>query len=210
MLTDQPDANAFMGSLAEQSDRRGGSRYMTVLRVAKLETRRGQELCLVRNISGGGLMANIYSNLKIDDRVVVEFKAEHRFTGRVVWRRDNQVGVQFDETADVSSLLNADESVEGLRARSPRIDVDQPARLRCGARYHAVTLSNISQSGAGIASGDTLEAGAQIVLTIPDLPPVSGVVRWYADGHAGIAFDERLRLDLLAQWVVSVQRAPMD
>jgi hypothetical protein len=182
---------------------------MTVLRVARLDTRRGQELCLVRNISSGGLMANIYSDLAVGDRVVVEFKAEDRFAGRVVWRRDNQAGVQFDETADVSALLNAEESGEGLRARSPRIDVGQPARLRNGARYHAVTLTNISQGGAGITSEDELEAGAQVVLTVHDLPPVPGVVRWYADGHAGIIFDERLRLDLLANWVVSVQRPPV-
>jgi hypothetical protein len=206
MLTDQTGAEAFMGSLADQSERRGGSRHMTVLRVARLDTRRGQELCLVRNISAGGLMANVYSNLVIGDPVVVEFKVEDRFAGRVVWRRENQIGVQFDEMADVSALLNAEESAEGLRARSPRIDVDQPARLRAGARYHAVTVTNISQSGVGITSEDELETGKQIVLTIPDLPPVSGTVRWNADGHAGIAFDERLRLDLLAQWVVSVQR----
>jgi hypothetical protein len=203
MLMDQPGAQASMES---SSDRRSGSRHMTVLRVAKLETSRGQELCLVRNISAGGLMANIYSNIVVGDPVVVEFKVEDRFAGRVVWRRENQIGVQFDEAADVSSLLNAEESVDGLRARSPRIDVDQPARLRAGARYHAVTVTNISQSGVGITSEDEFAAGKQIVLTIPDLPPVSGTVRWNADGHAGIAFDERLRLDLLAQWVVSVQR----
>jgi hypothetical protein len=206
MLTDQTGADAFRGSLTESSDRRGDNRHMTVLRVAKLETRRGQELCLVRNISAGGLMANIYSNLVVGDGVVVEFKVEDRFAGRVVWRRENQVGVQFEETADVSALLNAEESGEGWRARSPRIDVDQPARLRHGARYHGVTLTNISQGGAGLAAADELEAGARIVLTIPDLPPVPGVVRWYANGHAGIAFDERLRLDLLAQWVVAIQR----
>ena len=65
------------------SERRTNPRHVTVLRVAKLITPHGEELCLVRDISTGGLMAHIYSELKVGDPVTAEFKSGHVAPGKI-------------------------------------------------------------------------------------------------------------------------------
>ena len=56
---DAPRSTALSSAAPLDAERRHGARHIAVMRVAKLHTRHGEELCLVRNISPGGLMANI-------------------------------------------------------------------------------------------------------------------------------------------------------
>lgn len=75
---DAPRGNVPSSAAALDAERRHGARHIAVMRVAKLHTRHGEELCLVRNISAGGLMANIWSDLTIGDLLIAEFKSGHR------------------------------------------------------------------------------------------------------------------------------------
>src|SRR3569833_1416580 len=88
-------------------ERRQSQRNLSVLRTAILRTSCGEELCLVRNISAGGLMAHVYSSLHEGDPATVEFKSEVSVRGHVVWTRDRLVGIQFAHPVDVSDVLAA-------------------------------------------------------------------------------------------------------
>jgi hypothetical protein len=188
-------------------ERRQTLRHVTVLRVAKLQTPRSEELCLVRNISAGGLMAHIYSELNIGEPVTAEFKSGQAVSGRVLWRRDGLAGIQFSEPVNAARVLadNHDYVPSSQQPRAPRVGIDVRARLRVGARYHAVTLCNISQGGGRVSPGEPLEAGQKVILTVNGLPPIAGSVRWCDRDHAGIAFDNPIAFEALARWVPTMQ-----
>lgn len=190
----------------ESSDeRRHGARHIAVMRVAKLHTRHGEELCLVRNISDGGLMANVWSNLAVGDPLTAEFKSGHRASGQVAWRRENQIGVQFDETTDVATVLGGDEDpAPGFHPRAPRVNINARGRLRCGARYYAVDVHDISQGGAKVVSADPEvweKIDGAVVLSMTGLPPIEGTARWHDNSNAGLAFNTPIPLDTIARWI---------
>jgi hypothetical protein len=194
----------------ESSDeRRHGARHIAVMRVAKLHTRHGEELCLVRNISAGGLMANIWSDIAIGDPLTAEFKSGQHASGGVVWRRENRIGVQFDTPVDVAVVLGGDEDpAPGFHPRAPRVNIAARGRLRCGARYYAVDLRDISQGGAKVIAADPEvweKIDGPIVLSLTGLPPIEGTARWHATGHAGIAFNAPIPLDKIARWIAQTR-----
>ncbi|CAN5825547.1 hypothetical protein BH11PSE6_BH11PSE6_08620 [soil metagenome] len=189
------------------SDRRDTLGQVTVLRVAKLLTPHSEELCLVRNISAAGLMAHIYSELNVGERVSAEFKSGHTVSGRVLWRRDGLAGIAFNAPVNAARILadNHDYSASAQQARAPRVGIDVRARIRVGARYYAAMLCNISQSGARVSSGEPFEMGQKLILMLNGLPPIAGSVRWCDQDHAGIAFDNPIAFETLARWVPTVQ-----
>lgn len=187
-------------------ERRQGARHVAVMRVAKLHTAHGEELCLVRNISDRGLKARIYSDLHARDPLTVEFKSGHRVSGSVIWRQEDQIGVEFDEVHDHVALLNGDEDPPtGFQPRAPRVCLEMPGRVRCGARYHRIMLRDISQGGAKVrlAPPDCWDEGeTTLVLTLPGLSPIEGMLRWHDPEIGGVTFNVPIPLETLARWIV--------
>jgi hypothetical protein len=187
-------------------ERRRHARQVTVLRVAKLYTPAGEELCLVRNISAGGMMAHLYSDLAINTVVTVEFKSGWVVPARVLWRRDDLGGMRFNQPVDCDDLLSGATTMPfHHRARAPRINLEVRARIRVDADYHSVTLHNIAQGGANIACSAALTLGDGLVLMVPGLVPLTGTVCWQRDGHAGITFDNPVSLEVLGRWVTMMR-----
>jgi hypothetical protein len=188
-------------------ERRQGVRYMTVMRVATLQTAQGEELCLVRNISEGGLKARIWSNLDVGAALVARFKSDYDLPGTVVWRRDDHIGVQFQAPADVALILSGDDApTQGFRPRPPRIALEATARIRVGARDHRAVLRDISQGGAKVrleAPDQWEEAEPPIILMMAGLPATEGSQRWRDEDIVGIAFNTPIPLDTLASWLVA-------
>ncbi len=191
----------------DEGERRHGARHIAVMRVAKLLTRYGEELCLVRNISEGGLMANVWSDLAVGDPLTAEFKSGQHAAGHIVWRKENRIGVQFDQEVDVAMMLGGDEDpAPGFHPRAPRVNIAGRCRLRCGARYYAVDLCDISQGGAKLVSDDASlldRIEGAVVLTIPGLEPIPGTGRWHGEDRAGIKFNTPLPLETLARWIAA-------
>jgi hypothetical protein len=184
------------------TDRRNQQRYVTVLRVAKLTTPHSEEFCLVRNISAGGMMAHIYSELEVGDPVRAEISSGQPISGKILWRREGVAGIGFDERVDPSSILTGENLTP---QRAPRVGIEVRARIRVGAQYRFVTLCNISQGGASISPPEPGELGQKLILMANGLPPIAGVVRWQDQGHAGIKFDVPLSFEVLAKWVPTLR-----
>lgn len=205
MLNDQgPIGRGIAGSLHEGavSDHRADQRHMSVFRVGKLITNRGQELCLIRNISSGGLMAHIYSSHEVGGSVEIELKAGRTVHGKVVWVRDRKIGVQFDEKIDVADVLapQPNESEPDYIARAPRLDIRRRGRLRIGAHYQLIELQDISQGGAKITPAGDAQVDDEVILLFEGLSPISGIVRWRHDEAIGVTFKTSLPFEQLAAW----------
>ncbi|HMG48630.1 MAG TPA: PilZ domain-containing protein [Allosphingosinicella sp.] len=189
---------------APPPERRRSERDLKILRVGTLIVAGRRELCLIRNISAGGLMAHVYSKLAPGDRLEVELKTSQPIAGRVVWVRGANAGIQFDRAVDVAELLaNPQRLDNGWRPRTPRVEIDRMATLRAGARTYWVQARDISQSGVKVETDQPPAAGAEVVVALEGFRPLAGQVRWSRDQSCGIAFNALIPFGELIGWLKS-------
>ena len=183
-------------------ERRRQQRHLTILRVGALIVDGERELCLVRNISAGGVMAHVYRPLAIGTRVAIEIKNDEPIPGLVAWESDSNVGIAFDEKIDVPDLLATSKILgDGRRARRPRVEIDRMAKIRCGAEVEYVRALNISQGGLAIETEQTYPPEADVVVTLDGFRPLPGIVRWHRDNHCGISFIQVIPIQELCEWL---------
>lgn len=193
---------SFSNQVPLPPERRNQDRHLKILRVGTLVIDGRRELCLIRNISAGGLMAHVYSHVAPGQHVTVELKTNQQVSGRIAWVREANAGIAFDTEVDIGELLASPAVLDnGWRVRAPRIEIDRPATLRAGARMYRVQTIDISQSGLKVAFDGTLEIDRAVVVTLDNLPPIAGVVRWQNDGTCGISFNQVVPLSELIGWL---------
>ena len=195
-------------SLSEQvpappgPERRRQERQLTILRVGIIEVEGRRELCLIRNVSAGGLMVHVYTAVSPEQRVVVELKSNQRIDGRVVWAENGNAGIAFEERIDIAALLaNPPQLANGWRPRLPRVEIDCLATLRVGAETRWVQVRDVSQGGVKVETDEPIQPGTQVVVTMEHFRPLPGTVRWNGGGGCGIAFNQLVPFDDLIAWL---------
>lgn len=180
-------------------DRRDGERQLTLFRVGTLTVGDRRELCLIKNISEGGMLIRAYCPLEPGTRLAVELKRGEQIEGVVSWVRDACVGIKFNESVDVVALLA--NSMDGPRPRMPRVEIRCIASVRQGAHVYGMRAHDISQGGVKVEFDRDLEVGSDVVVTLPGLAPQQGVVRWRDGSYYGITFNKLLALSELVEWL---------
>jgi hypothetical protein len=84
--------------------------------------------------------------------------------------------------------------------RFPRFEVQCCARIRIGNRQYAGYLHNISQGGARLRTISQIRRLGEVVLRLPDLPPIRCQLRWTDAYNAGVSFSLVVPLPDLAKW----------
>nr|WP_256869511.1 PilZ domain-containing protein [Sphingobium lactosutens] len=179
------------------------SRVTTLLLIGKMRSQHGESLCRIRNLSSGGLMAEVHVPLTEGDIVEIELKAGDRLSGEVRWIMAGRMGIAFDAPVEVGTLLAraaARSSEQGL-VRAPRFAAECPVDLRGDGRRHVGRLVNLSQGGARLHVDMELERDQLLTLSIAGLPDRMGGIRWARDGALGLAFVEPLSFDELGVWL---------
>ena len=174
-------------------------RQVSLYRVGALTVAGRRELCVVRNVSTGGMMLHAYSKIKPRSAISIEFKHGTQITGIVKWARGQSVGVQFDEPIDVEAVLAS--APEGLRPRMPRIGIETPVTIRQDGASFTMRAVDISQGGVCVEGRETLTLGADVVVSIGGLRAEGAVVRWRNDECYGIGFNRLLSLGSLSSWL---------
>jgi Tfp pilus assembly protein PilZ len=193
---------SFSREAPQPPERRRATRHLTILRVGALIGPNGRELCLIRNISAGGLMAHVYSNHTLGSAVSIELRSNQPVPGTVVWADESNLGVEFNSPIDVEDMLSNQAAIDcGWRPRLPRVEVDRLATLRCGARLYGVNTLDISQGGVKVETDQPFEVGREVVLAMEKFRPLAGVVRWCHGGLAGIAFNNLIPFHELMEWL---------
>jgi hypothetical protein len=182
-------------------ERRRNVRHTTVFQVARIITPGWQELCILRNVSPGGLKAEIYIPATEGERVTIELKTGHCLRGKIVWTRDQFIGVQFDEPVPMMSMLthcSLDDRIE--RIRPPRIEVDLWGTLRIDHEEVPIRVSNISQAGLKFSTLRKLRADARCEVQLDELGWKRATVRWCRDSDAGVMLVQPLLYPEFAHW----------
>lgn len=180
-------------------ERREGERHLTLFRVGSIVVDGRRELCLIKNISAGGMMIRAYCSLEAGTPVSIELKRGEQIQGKVSWLRDDNAGIAFEQRVDVVELLAT--SMDGPRPRMPRVEVRCIASVRQGANVYGMRAHDVSQGGLKVESTRDIAVGSDVLVTLPGLPSRTGTVRW-RDGHCyGITFSRLIALTDLVQWL---------
>ena len=181
-------------------ERRNDERLTPMLRIAKISSALGEQLIRVRNVSAGGLMADIGEAPEVGSSVWVEL-SQQKIPASVVWIRDGMVGIKFDQNLDIGELLAGRKARHGFRPRPPRLNVECKASVRVGRTYYTVDVHDISLGGIKVEPIQEYCVGKKVVVIVESFRPVKGEVRWFSDRVAGIVFDQPLGFEELAEWV---------
>ena len=187
-----------------QPDRRKGERYFSLLRVGALIVDGRRELCLIRNVSAGGMMIRPYSPIQQGARISVELKHGVTVSGEAQWTDSGLVGVSFDEPIDVVALLTKSE--DGPQPRMPRIALDCLVWVRQDADVYRSRAINISQGGLCVRMDEELDPAAHVIISTPGLSPTAGVVKWQDGDFYGLGFNRVFAVDELMDFLQSQQQ----
>ena len=205
LRVDEQPVETTLYSLSDRApdpvERRDEERYLTLFRVGTVMINDRRELCLIKNISAGGMMIRPYCKLAVGDKVSVELKRGEQIPGLINWVRQDSAGIEFNERIDVVELLAT--SMEGPRPRMPRVEVRCIASVRQGANVYGMRAHDVSQGGVKVESDRELEVGGDVLVTLPGLPSKDAVVRWKQDRAYGITFRRLIALAELVEWLRS-------
>jgi hypothetical protein len=185
-------------------DRREGERYLSLLRVGALLVDGRRELCLVRNVSAGGMLIRPYSAVEAGTAVSVELKHGETVSGVTKWIENGLVGIAFDESIDIVALLTSPE--QGPQPRMPRIELNCTAWVREDADIHRTRAINISQGGMCVEGNSRLSVHADVIVSLAGLGPIPGLVKWQEGDRYGIGFNRVLAVDELMAFLRQQQR----
>lgn len=163
-----------------------------------------RELCLIRNISAGGMMIRPYSPIQVGARLSVELKQGDSVSGSVQWSDNGMIGVGFDAPIDVVALLTATDGKP--QPRMPRIELSCSALIRHDGDVFRVDVVNISQGGICVSSRDRLGIDADVVVTLNGLHAAAGVVKWRDGDCYGIGFNRVYPVGELMTFLQEQQR----
>jgi hypothetical protein len=185
-------------------DRRNGERYLSLLRVGALLIDDRRELCLVRNVSAGGMMIRPYSPIDLGASVAVELKHGETVSGVARWIEDGLVGIAFDQAIDVVALLTPSE--DGPQPRMPRIELSCTAWIREDGDIYRTKTVNISQGGIRVEGEPRLKVDADVIVSLAGLGPIPGHVKWQEGDQRGIKFNRVLAVNELMDFLRQQQR----
>ena len=161
-----------------------------------------REICFLRRITPLGAVLCMETPPAVGEQLNLELLTGDRLRGQVEWVEGSDVGLRFDETADMFALITRNLVHQpGDGRRMPRIELDCPAWLEAGSRREIVTVKNISDGGARIETRIPLVMHEQIVLTLDGFRPAPAIVRWVRGQAAGIAFAPELPWHELMPWL---------
>lgn len=183
----------------EPRERREGERHMTLYRVGSLFIDNRRELCLIKNISCGGMMVRAYSEFAEGTPLQVELKSGEPISGRIGWCDDANAGITFDTPVDVVSLLSI--PTAGARPRMPRVEVNGAVTIRDGASVHHMQLCDISQGGLKVESDTMIAPDTDVMVSLPGLESLAAVIRWSNAGYIGLTFNRLMTLSELIDWI---------
>ena len=181
------------------SDRRDGDRHLTLFRVGAMTVGGQRELCLIKNISEGGMMIRPFCTLVEGTKLTIELKTGCMVKCTVNWIRESSAGVAFETPVDILEILAGSE--HGPRPRMPRIEVDCHATVRDGSTVHRMRVHDISQGGIKVETAIMIGEGTDLVISLPGLEPQPASVRWNEGGQLGATFNRLLPLPDLVAWL---------
>jgi hypothetical protein len=190
-------------------DRRVGPRHISVLRVGRTVWDGIDQLCVVRNLSAGGLMFECLHPPAVGQQVNVELRSDKQMTGVVRWAKGIGAGIEFDAPVNVEQMLREERgTLLRVRPRAPRFVRRGTVRL-IGRDGDAVAgdIIDIAIGGLSCRPEQPLKRGEPIVASIDGIGATNAELRWSRGDVSGIRFDKPLPWRAFQLWLDQAPRA---
>ena len=190
-----------------RTEKRGAKRYTLVLRAGKLITDHGEFLCVLRDVSAGGLKVRLFHQLPDPGCCALELAGGERYRIECAWHNGDHLGFRFTEgTIDVPALL---EEAGPFPKRHIRLRLRRawPVLVRAldDGFSLAASLRDVSQHGAALDCAAPLAIGQRIRIEGAQLGRIEARVRWRRGETYGAVFQQGFRLDELARLAADLQ-----
>lgn len=192
-----------MAVAPSQPDQRKAQRVALLIRAAKLLTREGEFLCVIRDASEEGISMRIFHPLPDCPNMMVELQNGDRYRAELRWQDGDRAGFRFASQADVRRII---ESPSRFTKRPVRINLTASAEIQTADRCEYATLQDISQQGAKIACSSRLAIDQRVILRAAGMRDTPAKIRWRREGTCGVVFEETFQFAELAHIVRELQR----
>ena len=179
------------GDPALRIEDRRAPRYTLLLRQAKLRTRDGEFLCVIRDVSISGISVRTFHPLPQGDRFAIELREGCPYLVEKVWERDGEAGFKFRDPVALDEILDDDARYP---RRQMRVDVDLTVEISSGSERSTGQLLNISQQGARLDASRSWARDQLVRIEAKNLPMLYAKVRWRRDFTHGLVFEETFSL----------------
>lgn len=171
--------------------------------VARVAGAWGDSLCLVRDVSPFGLMAEVPAPPQPGDPVTLELSSAIRVDAVVRWSRGNRFGVAFERQFDLLAALGEQRRrVLRKRDRAVRFARDARARIVTDNAALEARLIDISCKGLCLVPiAGRVASLSPVKVELDGLPMLVGETRWAAAGKVGISLQKPLPCRLLGSWL---------
>ncbi|MBC2667489.1 PilZ domain-containing protein [Novosphingobium flavum] len=179
------------------TERRAAPRLTMMIRPAKLIADDREFLCVVRDLSKGGLKLRLFAPLPRHRRLIIEFDNGERHLIEQVWHEGDMAGFRFAGEVDLVRLIAVQQADHPRR--QPRLNIAMEATVCTGGLRTPVILRDISQRGASIECNGWLMIDELVRLECAVLPTLHAKVRWRRPPHYGLVFEQTFQLPDLAR-----------
>lgn len=195
-------ASACASHQANVAEMRDAPRFTLLIRAAKLITRRGEFLCVIRDASNTGLSARVFHDLPPCKHLVVELQNGERYDVELVWQEEDRAGFRFKTPIDVKAII---EAPSRFAKRPVRINLAAPAQIETLGAAEYATIQDISQQGAKVACASSYAIDQKVKLLAAGMRDTHAKVRWRRDGTCGLVFEETFQFGELARIARALQ-----
>ena len=190
-----------MPKTALTDDQRTASRSSLMLRSAKVVCQSGEYVCLVRNVSQGGVGLRFFHEVPTEPRIFLQLANGINYPIEQAWTEGQQAGYRFAAEVDLTEFLDE----PGIFPhRAVRINVDSPALVTTMGRDSRARLIDISRCGAKVRASEEYPVGAFVRLEVGAMPARFGHVCWRRGTDHGLVFQQALPLAELARHVLDL------
>jgi hypothetical protein len=191
----------------DAADRRAGPRHISILRVGKICWDDEDQLCIVRNISAGGLMVGCNRPPPVDQRVTVELRSDKQMPGTVRWNRDGNVGIQLDCSINIEAVLREERNpLLRIRPRAPRFLRRGTVKLIGEGEPVLSDIIDISIGGLSCRPERPLRRGEPVVASVQGLVATTAEIRWTKGDVTGVRFEKPLPWRAFGDWLDAAPR----
>lgn len=186
----------------DAAEQRRSQRYTLLIRAAKLVTRYGEFMVVIRDASEDGISMRIFHPLPECPNMVVELQNGDRYGVDLRWQDANRAGFRFTSDADIARII---ESPSRFSKRPVRINLTAPAQIEAADRCEYATIQDISQQGAKVACSSRFAIDQRVRIFADGMPRTQAKIRWRREGTCGLVFEDTLQFAELAQVVARLQ-----
>ncbi len=184
-------------------------RAKTLFLAAKLITKQGEFVCVLRDVSNSGVLVRLFHKIPDEQQIALELPSGRHFEIRLLKIAGNEAEFQFVEEVDATTLIG---EATDYPKRPLRVGVCFPIQIGVRDERWDGVVENISQQGARFECEGLFAIDRTVQLAgIEDakgLISVAAKVRWRRDTCYGVVFDNTLSMGELAKLCVRLQ-SPM-